>query len=158
MVTGEITAFVTSVRAAYDIAKGIGSLKVEVERNQAVSKILEILLSVQSDALSMQTKYQELLQSKDDLSKKLMEYEKWSETESQYELKEINPDVFVRSYKTSNQSQQPNHWLCTKCWEDKKKAILQKHHTGAYECQRCGSKIYSESSRGGTIGSIPIIG
>jgi len=36
-------------------------LKTAVERNQAVSKVLEVLLSVQNDALSMQVLFSELI-------------------------------------------------------------------------------------------------
>lgn len=154
----ELTSLIAGIKGTIDLAKGLKSAYDAHTITQSQTEILERLLNLQIDALALQDKHSTLINEKDDLSKKLMEYERWSETESQYELKEITPGVFVRSYKTSNQSQQPNHWLCTKCWEDKKKAILQKHHTGAYECQRCGGKVYSESPRGGTIGSIPIIG
>jgi hypothetical protein len=48
----EIASLVTSAKAAYDIAKGVSSLKAEVERNESIAKLLEILISVQTDAVS----------------------------------------------------------------------------------------------------------
>ena len=58
----EISSLISSSKAAYDIAKRISTLKAEVDRNQSVSDLLSVILSVQSDALSMQSKYQDLLQ------------------------------------------------------------------------------------------------
>jgi hypothetical protein len=121
----EIASVFTSVKVAYDIAKGIGSLKSEVERNESISKILDILLSVQSDALQMQEKHHLLLREKDNLEKKLMELEKWSETEIQYELKEVARGFFVYAYKKPDNLGKPDHWICANCYKDRKASILQ---------------------------------
>ena len=91
----EPTTIFASAKFAYDTAKGIIALKSDVERNEAVSKVLEVLLSVQQDALSMQKEHSLLLTEKDNLIKKISEFEKWSEVESQYELKEIASGIFV---------------------------------------------------------------
>jgi hypothetical protein len=138
-----------SAKAAYEIAKGISSLNTEVERNNAVSKVLEVLLSVQSDALSMQEKQSLLLTEKDDLIKKIAEFEKWSEIERQYELKEITTGVFVYAYKKIDDSRQPMHWLCAKCYSERKSYILQLKLESAsghiYICHNCNSEIIDHS-------------
>jgi hypothetical protein len=140
-----------SAKAAYEIAKGISALKTEVERNQAVSKVLEVLLSVQSDALSMQEKQSLLLTEKDHLTKKIMEFEKWSEIESQYSLKEIASGVFVYAYNKTDKATEPSHWLCAKCFNtDKKKSIFQRFdhdsHGVHYKCHSCDSEITDPSN------------
>ncbi len=71
----EFASAFASAKIAYDIAKGINSLKTSVEINQAVSKIIEVLLSVQSDALSNQQYLSLLIKEKEDLEKKLMDFE-----------------------------------------------------------------------------------
>ena len=138
-----------SAKAAYEIAKGISALKTEVERNQAVSKVLEVLLSVQNDALSMQEKQSLLLTEVDNLKKKISEFEKWSEIERQYELKEIASGVFVYTYKQSDVNREPMHWLCAKCYNERKKSILQRtRHVIAgifYICHTCNSEINDHS-------------
>jgi len=147
----EIASLITSVKAAYDIAKGINSLKAEVDRNQSISNLLEILLSVQSDAFTMQVKQQELLQENDNLRKKIIEFEKWSETEKQYELKEIYSGVFVYAYKKPDDSEDPMHWLCTKCYKEKKASIIQLSNEVAsgkyYICPTCKTEIHIPSRR-----------
>jgi len=142
----EISSLISSSKAAYDIAKRISTLKAEVDRNQSVSDLLSVILSVQSDALSMQSKYQDLLQEKDKLAKKLMEFEKWSEIEKQYELKELVRGVFLYVYKQTNDFKEPVHWLCPNCWQDRIKSIIQCTNPMAtrrrlYSCPKCKTEI-----------------
>lgn len=137
----EIGSLITSSKAAYDIAKGISSLKSEVDRNESISKILEVLLSVQTNALSVNAIAQELQEEKYALTQKIMEFEKWSETERQYDLKEIAPGIFVYFYKKGNEPTEPIHWLCTNCWKDKIKSIIRLEFDTSgirgYVCPNC---------------------
>ena len=68
----------TSAKIAYDLATGIASLKTAVERDQAVSKILEVLRAVQTDALLMQEKHSLLTTEKDHLEKENMRLKDWT--------------------------------------------------------------------------------
>ncbi len=140
-----------SAKTAYDIVKSISSLNTEVERNQAVSKVLEVLLSVQNDALSMKEKHSLLLSEIDNLKKKISEFEKWSETENQYRLKEIGTGVFVYAYNQTNKSTEPYHWLCAKCFADKKKSIFQRERRDTrgthYKCHNCNSVILDTTDK-----------
>ena len=146
----------TSVKAAYDIAKGINSLNTTVERNEAVSKVLEILLSVQSDALLMKEKHSVLLSEIDSLKKKILEFENWSDTEKKYELKEVATQTFLYAYKKSETNPQPSHYICPQCYQDKKTYILQLYYEGEgttqYQCTNCKTII---KIRHGSSGSTP---
>lgn len=141
----EIGSLITSSKAAYDIAKGISSLKSEVDRNESISKILEVLLAVQTNALSVNAIAQKLQEDKRELTQKIVEFEKWSETEAQYELKEISVGVFVYSYKITDKPSEPIHWLCAKCYNEKKKSIFQFDRASGvgshYICHNCKSEI-----------------
>ncbi|MBI4650147.1 hypothetical protein HY745_02460 [Candidatus Desantisbacteria bacterium] len=53
-----------------------------------------------------------------------MEFEKWADTELQYELKEIASGIFVYMYKKIDNSTKPKHWLCPYCFEKRKKIFL----------------------------------
>lgn len=143
----EITGLIASSKSAYEIAKGIGSLKAEVERNQAIAEILQILIAVQQQALAVQSKANELEVEKHALAKKLMESEEWAKTESQYELKQIAPSVFVYAYKKGENLPKPNHFLCPKCYQDKKAYILQNLGQGlagpVFICNSCKSEFAS---------------
>ena len=43
----EATALISSAKVAIDIAKGINSLKSDVQRSEAIAKILDTLITVQ---------------------------------------------------------------------------------------------------------------
>ncbi len=150
----ELSSLLSGTRAAYDIAKGIGSLKAEVQRNEAISKILEVLLSVQTEALSVNAIAQELQEEKHALAKRVMECEKWSEIEQQYALTEIVPGVFVYAYKPSEDATKPLHWLCPKCYQDRQAHILQfRNEDGVgkrYFCPNCSTELvlkHNQTSR-----------
>jgi len=141
----------TSVKVAYDIAKGINALNTITERNEAVSKVLEVLISVQQDALVMQEDRSLLLREKDDLIKKIAEFEKWSEVESQYELKELASGVPVFAYKKSDKSTEPMHLLCANCFGKKQKGFYIKsemNYSGTkYKCLNCDKEILDYSQK-----------
>jgi hypothetical protein len=117
-------------------------LKAEVERNEAISKILEVLVSVQFQASAVLAKVHELEIEKHNLTKKIMDIENWSKTESQYELKEVASGIFVYAYKKGNNETEPAHWLCTNCWKDKITSILQRSASyPAFTCPKCKTKF-----------------
>jgi hypothetical protein len=140
----EIGSLVASSKAAYDIAKGISALKSEVDRNESISKILEVLLSVQTNAVSVNVIAQKLQEEKSALTQRIMEFEKWFETELQYELKEIAPGIFVYCYKITDDPAKPIHWLCAKCFHERKAHIIQLDRESAagkhYFCPNCSTK------------------
>ena len=162
----EMTSLITSTKAAYDIAKGVSTLQSEVDRNQAVSKILEVLVSVQFQASSVLAKMNELEVEKHELTKKLLELESWSKTEKKYQLKEIASGVFIYEHQPVNESSEPLHWLCATCFQDRQKSILQRKQKSVggiiYICHKCQSEIRDHSqatppkrnnySRGGSSG------
>lgn len=141
----ELSALLSSSKVAYDIAKGVSALKSDVDRNESISKILEILLSVQTQALSVNKIAQELQEEKHELTRRVMEFERWFETEQQYELKEIATGIFVYSYKVADNPSKPMHWLCPKCYQEKKAHIIQFESESAggthYLCPNCNMKI-----------------
>lgn len=142
----KISSLIASSKAAYDIAKGISSLKSEIDRNEGISKILEVLLSVQTLVLSVNAIAQKLQEEKYELTKKLKEYEKWAETETQYKLAEVARSVFVYAYEKTDTSSDPGHWLCTNCYKDRIKSIIRLASKGTgikkYICPHCEDEFY----------------
>ena len=82
----EISSLLTSAKIAYDIAKGITALKTEVDRNQAVAKVLEVLIAVQTDALSMQEKQSSLTSRITELESQLQQIKNWESELQRYQL------------------------------------------------------------------------
>lgn len=141
MVIAEVSTVITGIKGTIDIVKGLKSSYDDHAIVQAQTQIREQLLTILSDAIALQEKHSALINEKDELKKKLMEYEQWENTVSEYELKEVVPGKFVYTYKKSQQSTTPMHWLCPNCWNDRKKSILQVIHRtereASHKCPRC---------------------
>jgi hypothetical protein len=146
----EVASLLASAKAAYDIAKSINAIKNEVDRNQAVSKILEVLIAVQSDALSMQEKHSLLTAKIQQLEKECDRLKDWEAEKERYELKEIAHGLFARIEKGLVGNLQSAHKFCATCFEQNSKAPLQqeKIRVGrrlSLTCHRCKSKVIFDS-------------
>jgi hypothetical protein len=152
MPLAEITSVISSAKAAYDIAKGIASLKAEVDRNESISNILEILLSVQKEALALQEQYQELLYDRNELRKQLDAIKDWDSIRSQYSLMEISEGSYVYAPNQAHKSPTPRHWICANCFDNqKRKSILQlaqkRTDCFLYECPSCGTHVKDRNNK-----------
>lgn len=125
MAIAEISALVTGIKTTIDIVKNSQSSHDSATILQAQSDVLEHLFTIQAEALTLQEKHLAVLHEKEDLMKKVMQFERWEKTESEYELQEIEYGTFVYTFKNSQESGAPTHYLCTQCWGDRKKSILQ---------------------------------
>ena len=146
----EVASLLASAKAAYDIAKGINALKNEVDRNQAVSKILEVLIAVQTDALSMQEKHSLLTTKIQELEKECDRLKDWQAEKERYKLKEIAPGLFARIEKGLVGNLQSAHKFCATCFEQNSKALLQQEKIKvgrrlSLTCHRCKSKVIFDS-------------
>lgn len=141
----DFTLLIEGIKGSIAMVKGLKSAYDQHTITQAQTDVLEKLLALQMDALSLQEKHSALIHEKEELQKKVMEAQKWSETESQYELKQVVPGRIVRSFKKTSESTDPPHWLCPNCWEDKKKSILQSYNwmgdSWRVSCPRCSFKM-----------------
>jgi hypothetical protein len=151
MVIAEITVVIKSIKAALNIAKGMKSLNDTVVRNESVSKLLDTLISLQMQALEVQSQAQALDIENFEMKRKLLEAEDWKKTEENYKLKDLGANVYVYAYNKEGDSREPMHYLCPNCFSDKKKSILQcKDVYDAevlYDCLACKSEIRYNSNK-----------
>src|ERR1044072_1294019 len=116
----EITTALASLKTVSELI----SLTLKIKTDSAVSqKAIEsqsAIISLQAAMLELQSTHQTLLSEKAQLERQLAEVSSWSEESQHYHLEEIDEGIFV--YALSSGS--PAHWLCTRCFHDKKKSIL----------------------------------
>jgi len=149
MAIAEISSLISGIKGTIDITKGLKSAYDANTIFQAQTDILERLFAIQSEALSLQEKHSTLIDEKRELENRIKEFENWSESEIQYSLRKLTGGVFVIEPNKSHKSPKPKHWLCTNCYGNKKKSILQPArttHDFFFECLECKNKImvYSE--------------
>jgi len=150
-----ITVIIAGIKTSIDLLKNLSKKEKSPESLQIISSIQSTQLSLQSDILSFQSEINSLQDKNRQLEQKLSEYENWEITENRYELKEIATGVFVYSKKKNSRITEPQHWVCAKCFQDRKKSILQclnpiQVHK-IFECQNCKSQINLSGGNPGAI-------
>ncbi|MCK5034235.1 MAG: hypothetical protein KAS18_11390 [Calditrichia bacterium] len=152
MVLTEISAAFTSLKVAADIIKGILSLNKDSTINSKVIELQSVILTLQSELSSMQSKHEEIIQAKSDVEKELIQLKNWETTASQYDLVKLSTGSIVRSPNKNSGFTENEHWLCANCFENQKKSFLQPGaiigNKQKYTCQNCGEKIVSISEHG----------
>ena len=134
-----------SGKAAFDVAKGITALNSEVERNLAVVEIQRLVLDGNANLMAAQQSHSEALNRVDDLEKEILRLKDWSAEKQNYQLKSIDPSGFAYMPKPGMNDGQPPHWLCTNCFEQAQKSILQLKGTvgqfSTHHCNRCSGQM-----------------
>lgn len=123
-----------------------GILKTSKDANVStkVRELNNVILPLQSQLLSIQNDQSDLLKIKDNIEKELVELKEWNKEKDRYELKKLTTGVFVYSPKQGIKPFIEDHWLCTNCYEDNKKSILQPMNVrmvdACHFCPTCKNK------------------
>ena len=137
----ELSSLIASSNAAYNIAKGLTAVYVDEKVRERTSELLTVLISVQTNALAVQTQHQKLLQEKHDLEKKIMQFEGWVKTKGDYELGQLAPGVPAYLRKKLDEVEDSTFWICPYCYDLEKESFLQKEYhsetAGYYFCPGC---------------------
>lgn len=135
------------------IAAGLsGSVKVieALKSKQGVitreefGQVLVLLANARADMFQVEAQYRSVLQDNDALKKQIADFEAWNRQKDRYELHEPGPGVYVWSLKKEAEASEPAHWICVKCYEDRRRAILQRLSGGnmmVFRCSSCETKI-----------------
>ncbi len=138
----EITTALASLKAASDIIKGFNALQLEVAVKEKSTELFNIIISLQSNILSMQSEYSELLTSKSNIEKELLELKNNISDKSKYILVEIAPGILAYTPKETSNSFEPKHYLCQNCYDTKnQKSVLQRKYAEHKDliCNSCKS-------------------
>ncbi|HEY5043695.1 MAG TPA: hypothetical protein VIK53_17110 [Verrucomicrobiae bacterium] len=128
-------------------AKRLADTRQEVKVNEVAIQLGSIVLDLQAEMNVIQSDYQNVLRTRDDLEKKLIEQENWNKERARYQLKQVGSSLwgfgspFVYALKPGQDAGEPNHWLCARCYNDNKKRILQPLPGDVWACPECGVTI-----------------
>lgn len=135
----------TSLKTAYDIAKTmIGLRDANVVREKAL-ELNEALFAAREDSLKAQATQTTLTQRIGELEKEVADLKAWDREKERYVLSEIGPGVLAYAVKADAQGSEPFHLLCPRCYQDRKKSILQFEGdywgVAHFKCHSCSSEI-----------------
>src|ERR1700682_283801 len=114
----------SQLKTAADIAVGLGKLHTMAEVNAKAIELQTAILGLQSDAFTAQAQQSAMVQQIRDLEEKLARVEAWEETKKRYQMVTPWPGATVYALKRESAGTDPPHLICTTCYEDRRKSIL----------------------------------
>jgi rubrerythrin len=131
------------IRTITSTAKRLADTREEVKVNEVAIQLQGIVLDLQAEMMMIQSDYQNVLRSKEELEKKLIEQEAWDKEGARYHLNRADGiwANYVYALNVTNPAVEPPHWLCSNCYQNKKKSILQARPANKWHCPRCNTEI-----------------
>lgn len=116
--------------------------------NLRIIELQGVILTAQSSALATQSDQFTLLERIRELEQQMADSETWKAEKQKYELREFAPGIYALSLKETERGGEPAHRLCARCFEHRKKSILQKEREWDFgrllKCHECGSELTVE--------------
>ena len=131
---------ITSLKAAFDISKSILEIKSTTEIQDKVIKLQSALMEAQNSAMSATTAQLELQEKVRTLEEQLRAANEWGDQESRYSL--VCPwqgSAQVYALKRSASEGEGPHFLCSNCFHNKRKVILNPSRKEARTLMACPS-------------------
>jgi len=126
-----IQSTISGLKLAGDIAKGFLELKSISDVQGKVIELQSAILSAQSSALSANADQTAMVEEIRILKEELARVKAWEAQKNRYKLVEPwktdqnwNPGSITYALKESMKESEPPHLICTKCYEDGRKSIL----------------------------------
>ena len=123
-----IQSTISGLKLAGDIAKGFLEIKSISEVQGKVVELQSAILSAQSSALSANAAQATMVEEIRTLKEEIARIKAWESEKKRYQL--ISPwnGTVVYALKKSMSNTEPPHWICTNCYENGRKRILNQHH------------------------------
>jgi hypothetical protein len=145
---GSIAAAVTSLKAAGDIASGLISIKTTAEVQSKAVELNQKILAAQYSIFEANAAQSALIQQVANLEKQIAQMSAWEEQKKRYKLAEPwGASALVYGVKTECKGSEEPHWICTKCYDDGRRSILNPSKDSKYfvimVCPTCKAQIHT---------------
>ena len=151
-----IQAGLEGFKVAKDIIKTLMELKEFAAHHGEFSELTNSLIAAQGLTLQFQAENATLITEKGTLEKEIVDLKAWGAEAQRYELQEVAAGVFVYAVKETERRAEPIHWICSHCYQECIKSILQfqgegvathRTTTKTYLCPRCKNTIQTIHDR-----------
>lgn len=142
-----IQGTISGLKLAGDIAKSILELKKISEVKDRVIDLQDAILAAQSSALEAHAAQFAMIEEISALKEEIAHAKTWDAEKKRYQLTSPWEGFVTYAPKESMKGVEPPHWICTKCYEDGRKSILNpRKNSAAYfavVCPTCGTEVVS---------------
>ena len=119
-----ILGTISGLKTAGDIAKSLLDLKSVAEVRGKVIELQSVILSAQSSALEANARQSALVEQMRTLKEEIANIKAWEKDKQRYAFVSPWSGFIVYAMKKESAGTEPPHWICTKCYEDRRKSIL----------------------------------
>lgn len=121
----EISAGLGSLKAAFDITKGLNAANTQASINEVKIELQQLILDAQQ-ALSAANDAQSASANRiAQLENQIAAFEDWKAEKQRYQLKAIDRGAFAYVHKPGMEQDEPAMWLCQACFEKRHRSPLQ---------------------------------
>ena len=146
-----IQGTISGLKVAADITKSLMQLKSISEVQAKVIDLQTTILSAQSSALAANADQTTMVEEIRALKEEIACIKAWESQKQRYQLTQLwEGAIFVYALKESMGESEPPHWICTKCYEDGVRMILQPRTKDGYMylyCPTCKMEIPTHHRR-----------
>lgn len=136
---------IDGIKGALDIAKTIKDVRDEAVIAAKVSDLTALMLDAQAHATAAYARETDLAQRVRELEAQVASFEKWETEKERYEFQRVGGGIFAYRLKESEHAVEPAHYICPKCYEDRKKMVFQFTQTydagPVHKCPECDLKM-----------------
>lgn len=140
-----IQGTISGLKTAADIAKSLMELKSMADVQAKVIELQSAILSAQSSALSANADQASMVEEIRALKEEIARVKAWEAQKQRYKLTPFGDGAgVVYALKKTMCDSEPPHWLCTKCYEEGKRMILQPSSVNGFAhlvCPSCNLDI-----------------
>lgn len=140
-----IQSAVTGLKTAFDLTQTLVGLKVGAEVNAKAIELQQVVMSAQANAFAAQSQQFTMLEEIRALKEEVARIKAWERQKQRYKLHEPWGSIFVYALKESMSEGEPAHWICTNCYENSSRSILQfafNQQIGRhYSCPTCKAVV-----------------
>jgi len=145
-----IQGTIYSLKLAGDLAKSLFELKSISDVQAKVVELQSIILSAQSSALAANAHQTTMIEEIRNLKEEIARVKAWEKEKQRYKLIDPWPGTVLYALKKECSSSEPPHWICTKCYEDGIKSILNPQIKAirlVWVCPKCKCEFHSPYHR-----------
>ena len=142
-----IQSAITGLKTASDIAIGLGKLNTLAQVQEKSFELGQIIVAAQAATFSAQSAQSSMVEEIRALKEEIASVKAWETQKQRYKLTPPWEGSVVYALKESIANSEPPHWICTSCYEDGRKSILNQIKTKdnwfLLVCPVCNSQIQS---------------
>lgn len=136
----EITAAISTSKAALELIKSAKDAKGQFQLHEIAIPLQQHIIDLQLRVTEVQNRYDELADKNRELKGVLAEHAQWDALAAKYEHTVAETGKHLYALKSEYTKSEPFHWICPRCYEEKKRSILQPRDLNqtCFECHPCG--------------------